>query len=298
MAKFVFDLPRDSGGAYWADGFDLGGLLGFVPASISATKIVWSVSNGTITDTLSLSGSGIVVQKSGDLIVDVTSGSLSGMTEQIVDTSGRVISVTFTNLNSDMSTFFTYVREARWDYLLSYLTRGSDQMLGSRAGDVLAGGGGKDALFGNGGNDILLGNYGDDRLSGGYGQDSLDGGVGTDTLFGGVGHDVLTGGSGRDQFVFNMAVRAEDSDVITDFTRGQDHIALSSKVIGGLGAAGVLDASHFVAGGATRADQVILYDANSGWVSYDSDGNGAAAAIALVQIKVGLDLHATDFLVL
>lgn len=298
MAKYIFDNPPGGSGAYLADGFDLGNLLAFVPVSISTTKIVWSETNGIITDTFTLTGSGFVVQKSGDLIVDVTAGQLWGMSEQVVDNAGRVYSATATQLNSDIGTFFDIIASGDWANLLSYLTRGSDQIIGTRNGDVLAGGGGKDLLFGNGGNDTLIGNYGDDRLSGGYGADSLDGGVGTDSLFGSVGHDVLTGGSGRDQFVFNTAVRAADSDRITDFTRGQDQIALSAKVIGGLGAAGVLDASHFASGAATTADQVVLYDRTSGWVSYDSDGSGAAAAIALVQVKAGLDLQATDFLVL
>lgn len=298
MAKYVFDFPLGGSGAYWADGYDLTGLLDVAPVSISSTKIVWSVSGGGITDTFTMTGTGFVVQKSGNLIVDVTAGHLNSISERVVDSHGGVFTATATQLNSDMNTFFAMVKSEHWDYLLSYVTRGSDQMIGTRNGDVLAGGGGKDVLLGYGGNDTLIGNYGDDRISGGYGADSLDGGVGTDILIGGVGHDVLTGGGGRDQFVFNAAIKAVDSDVITDFTRGQDHIALSSTVISGLGAAGVLDASHFSSGAATTADQVIVYDRATGWVSYDSDGSGVAAAMALVQVKVGLDLHATDFLVL
>ncbi|MBI1169762.1 hypothetical protein GC209_00020 [bacterium] len=298
MARYSFDLPLGAGGAYWAGGFNQGRLLVAAPAEVSETKLVWSWNFGGKIETFTVTGTGFVVQQSGNLIVDVTAGHLTGISDKLVDTTGVVFDVSMTRLNSDAAHFFDLVQAADWTGLFGYMMRGNDQIIGSRNADVLEGGSGKDQIFGSGGNDNLIGGFGDDRLSGGYGADTLVGGVGTDTLIGGVGHDVLTGSGGHDQFLFNTAVNAANSDVITDFTPGTDHIALSSKVFAGLGALGQLDASHFADGLPTTAEQVIVYDRASGWVSYDPDGSGAAAAIALVQVHTGLDVTASDFLVL
>ncbi len=88
------------------------------------------------------------------------------------------------------------------------------------------------------GNDRFNGGIGADNISGGNGNDIIAGGDGNDRLSGNVGHDTLTGGFGSDRFVlgFNLATKSVSSptsvdgyrtDIITDFTDGQDLIELT-----------------------------------------------------------------------
>ncbi|MBE9098778.1 Calx-beta domain-containing protein [Vacuolonema iberomarrocanum] len=118
---------------------------------------------------------------------------------------------------------------------------GNDRLVGGNGNDVLFGGVGNDTLIGRtdddrllaaAGNDLLRGNLGNDTLNGQGGNDTLRGGDGDDTLRGGVGNDRILGdagndlietGSGRDRIVIR---RGQGLDRVTDFTDGQDLIAL------------------------------------------------------------------------
>ena len=82
---------------------------------------------------------------------------------------------------------------------------------------------GDDQLYGAEGNDLLEGNAGNDRLFGGSDNDTLLGGIGNDYLVGGEGADILTGGKGNDVFYFDLD---SGTDVITDYTKGQDAIMI------------------------------------------------------------------------
>ncbi|MEO1792325.1 MAG: cadherin-like domain-containing protein, partial [Cyanobacteria bacterium J06629_19] len=104
---------------------------------------------------------------------------------------------------------------------------GNDVLLGSLGDDQLSGGNGKDVLDGGQGNDLLIGGNGSDRLTGSFGNDTLDGGNGNDVLNGGRGDDVLTGGQGRDTFVLALN---EGTDIIADFSRRQDKLALAGQL--------------------------------------------------------------------
>ncbi|MEG4319776.1 MULTISPECIES: Mbeg1-like protein [unclassified Microcoleus] len=90
--------------------------------------------------------------------------------------------------------------------------------------DTIIGNGGNDTLRGNRGNDSIIGGGGDDFLSGGRNNDFLDGGDGNDLISGEFGNDFLIGGAGRDRFVLESGGGA---DVISDFQKGEDLIALS-----------------------------------------------------------------------
>ncbi|MFW7525376.1 tandem-95 repeat protein, partial [Vibrio ostreicida] len=96
--------------------------------------------------------------------------------------------------------------------------------------DHVYGQGGVDIMFGGSGNDALDGGEGNDGIRGGSGDDRLSGGQGNDILIGGLGDDILTGGEDTDIFKYvdqGSGIRDGESDVIADFTTGQDKIDLS-----------------------------------------------------------------------
>ena len=139
-----------------------------------------------------------------------------------------------------------------------------------------------------------------DRLTGNSLNNSLTGGGGNDTLIGGAGNDTLVGGLGADRFRFATAPNATTNrDVISDFSIAQgDRIELENAIFTGLPTTGPLAASSFLIGtAATNGSQRILYNSATGLLSYDSDGNGAVAAIAFATITPGLPLNSTYFTV-
>lgn len=109
---------------------------------------------------------------------------------------------------------------------------GYDDMMGGGGDDFMSGGHGNDLINGESGKDVLSGRQGNDELYGGADNDVLRGGSGDDTLYGGSGDDRLSGHKGNDKLtggagddVFNLSLRrAEETDVITDFTSGEDVI--------------------------------------------------------------------------
>ncbi|WP_373479298.1 Calx-beta domain-containing protein [Geminocystis sp.] len=79
-----------------------------------------------------------------------------------------------------------------------------------------------DDLFGGLGNDTLQGRNGNDRLFGEQGNDLLQGGLGNDTLYGGAGNDLFA----LEYFISSSLTK--DTDIVTDFVRGQDKINLTT----------------------------------------------------------------------
>ncbi len=98
---------------------------------------------------------------------------------------------------------------------------------GSAAGDTLFK---IENIIGSEFNDNITGNDKNNILSGEAGNDRLKGAEGSDQLIGGAGADILTGGRGKDIFIFNNLSDStiNSSDLITDFTRGQDRIDFSA----------------------------------------------------------------------
>lgn len=166
-----------------------------------------------------------------------------------------------------------------------------EKLIGSKYNDTLTGNSLANNLSGSSGNDVLKGVAGNDALNGGSGDD---------LLVGGTGLDQLTGGSGKDRFDFNSIgeslensrVRGNGPDVITDFTRGQDKIDLSTidanSALSGNQAFKTLIAStsSFSAAGQLRLSNGVLY----GNVDADS---AAEFAISLVGITA---LGTSDFI--
>jgi len=173
---------------------------------------------------------------------------------------------------------------------------------GEAAGDTYAA---IENLIGSAFADRLTGNTAANRLEGGAGSDTLDGGAANDTVLGGdgadwlyasTGFDALTGGTGADRFIFTSV--SPQYDTIADFSHAQaDKIALSSAAFGGL--TSLSAGSSFIANGAPSSPtsgDTILYNTSNGWLSYDTDGNGAGAAVHIATLAAHPALVTGDFL--
>jgi Ca2+-binding RTX toxin-like protein len=141
----------------------------------------------------------------------------------------------------------------------------------------------------------ITGNELANAITGTSGANIINGGGGDDRLSGMFGNDTLTGGSGSDTFFFGTPPQQGDFDTITDFTVGVDRIGLSTAAFGTL-VAGSLAASAFVIGtAALDADDRVIYNAATGALFYDADGNGAGAAIQFAVLYGAPALTAADF---
>lgn len=170
---------------------------------------------------------------------------------------------------------------------------------GDAMGDTLDG---IENLIGSGYADRLTGDAGANVLRGYGGADQLSGGSGNDFLFGGVGNDTLAGGAGADVFVFDTVPNtAGNTDRITDFDVASDTIRLENAVFPALKTTGFLPAAQFYksyAGLAHDADDRIVYDIDSGALSYDANGSAAGGAILFARIGAHLALTHADFVVI
>lgn len=135
----------------------------------------------------------------------------------------------------------------------------------------------------------LVGNDAAQTIVGNAGDNLIDGGIGSDTLY---------GLAGIDTFRFATALGAGNVDRLQDFQSGTDRIALDDAVFTTL-TPGALPAGAFVIGtSAADADDRIIYDQATGRLFYDSDGNGAAAAVQFATLNAGQSLAASDFTVI
>ncbi|SDW58789.1 CAP domain-containing protein [Nitrosomonas communis] len=154
-----------------------------------------------------------------------------------------------------------------------------------------------DELEGTSGADAISGLRGSDQLHGHEGKDTLDGGSGNDILWGGADADTLTGGTGRDIFVFDTNLDGT-VDKITDFTPGNDIIYLENNVFTNLTSGDFLSARAFHIGTqAHDSTDRIIYNTQTGALSYDADGIGGASAQQFAQLTGGLALTNEDFYV-
>ncbi|MFB0873315.1 MULTISPECIES: calcium-binding protein [unclassified Sphingobium] len=210
-----------------------------------------------------------------------------------------------------------------------------NRIVGGAGNDMLDGGGGADLLIGGAGDDIYYVNDAGDAViedadggsdivysavsfnltgtqveavyligsraidaSGTDGDDRITGNLGDNVLRGGAGNDLLTGRHGADRFLFDTALAADNIDSIADFAVGVDSIGLNEAIFAAAGPIGVLAADAFQSGAvAIEADDRILYDAASGAIYYDADGDGAGAAMLFAQVTPGTALTNADFVV-
>jgi serralysin len=169
---------------------------------------------------------------------------------------------------------------------------------GGGGGDTLSGGAANDALNGDDGNDWLFGRGGSDGLYGGDGRDLVRAGSGNDRLVCGSGDDSLTGGRGFDQFYFTSKPGAGAApDRITDFAVGIDEIRLDDIVFTALSMGSLSTSAFHVGSAAHDSTDRIIYNSQTGALVYDSNGNGSGGAIQIATLDAGLNLAASDFLI-
>ena len=187
--------------------------------------------------------------------------------------------------------------------------KGNDAYFVDNVGDVVTelAGGGSDAIFVSidyvlpesyahienliayGGDLNLTGNSLANRISGNDGANVLDGKLGLDTLIGYGGVDV---------FAFTTVVDGHNADLFLGFEVGVDKIALDDAVFAGL-VPGALDPDAFTIGRfASDAEDRILYEASTGHLFFDRDGTGPAEAQYFAAMSDGLNLTASDFIVI
>lgn len=156
--------------------------------------------------------------------------------------------------------------------------------------------------FGGTGNALantITGNIAANKLKGLSGNDIISGGGGRDMIEGGLGNDTLSGGSHADSFVFNTKLSAKTNvDRVTDFNVPLDTFRLENSVFTKIISTGRLTAAQFHTGASAQdADDRIVYNSAAGVLFYDSDGNGAAAAVRFATLAKGLALTNADFII-
>ena len=111
----------------------------------------------------------------------------------------------------------------------------------------------------------------------------------------------MVGGAGEDSFRFSSALGGGNVDRIADFDVANDLILLDSRIFTTAGSGPVLSFGAFhssTAGTAQDASDRIIYDIDSGYLSYDADGNGAGAAVRFAHVSANLALTADDFIII
>ncbi len=154
-------------------------------------------------------------------------------------------------------------------------------------------------LFGTAAN--ATGNTLANVLTGNTRANVLNGMAGNDTINGGDGKDAMIGGAGKDIFVFNTAPNAATNiDRIADFSVADDTIKLENDVFTALQTvATTLTASAFFKGAAAHdINDRIIYNAATGALIYDSNGNLAGGAVQFATLANKLALTNADFVVI
>jgi len=123
------------------------------------------------------------------------------------------------------------------------------------------------------------------------GSDLIDGGAGNDSIWGGAGADTLTGGDGNDLFYFRFD---DGDDVITDFTSGQDKIALDTatfQIVPGTltfeQITGTYDGTNAASGASVVVD-------DTGNLYVDTNGTASGGYSVVANIGAGTAISASD----
>lgn len=195
-----------------------------------------------------------------------------------------------------------------------YGNGGDDLLFGGAGNDLIDGGTGTDLVSyidiagavsvslatgkatGSGGNDTLRnienieGSKFHDTLIGDAVANKIDGDIGNDTIRGGAGDDDLIGGAGQDTFVFESTA-TNGLDIIRAFSSADD--TLQFKVADGYSATAV-----FTNGAAaTTAGPEFFFNSANYTLSYDADGTGIGAAVALAVFLPDFGVDVSDIVI-
>ena len=289
----------------------------------SAVSLSYLFNGGEIVSTNSIA---VHMTASGNLVNNQASGEISGVTAldvgpgtkiqnsgKIISTGGNPTAATadsasdvafgiaihapaggLTLVNSGVIIGHVVSEDDAADAVFNTATIVGNVRLGEGA-DLYDGRGGliQGEVNGGGGDDRLLGGDHDDILVGCYGDDEIRGGRGDDTITGGPGKNLLSGGSGADGFVF---LHRGAVDRVRDFRPGEDFIHLDNDAFAGLGGTGGLkgDAFHLGRVAADDEDRVI-YNASTGVLKLDRNGDDAGGVIKIAKLAPGLDLSHQHF---
>ena len=127
---------------------------------------------------------------------------------------------------------------------------------------------------------------------------AIYGNSGDNVLSGKEGLDVLYGFGGADSFVFDTNPAGGNYDYIGDFEEGVDKIVLDNMVYQGLPEGPLAPGAFHTGTAAADADDRIIYDAQSGALYYDADGNGVGEKLLFAMVQPGEPLQASDFVVI
>ena len=144
---------------------------------------------------------------------------------------------------------------------------------------------------------VITGDGNDEIVRGSVVADTIGLGAGDDVLDGDLGRDILTGGAGADRFMFSSAIGNANIDRITDFQTGVDQLRLEDAVFAGLALGRLANAAFQLGTAANSAQDRIIYDAQTGALFYDADGDGASVQQRFATLSPGTALVAADILV-
>ncbi len=119
-------------------------------------------------------------------------------------------------------------------------------------------------------------------------------------VYGGDGNDTLIAGPHKDQFVFDATLNpATNVDRVKHFDPGTDQLLLSKGIFAALSGLGTLTGAEFHKGIAAHdLDDRIIYNKHTGALLYDSNGTDPGGDVQFAKLDKGLNLHASDFVVI
>jgi phospholipase/lecithinase/hemolysin len=123
------------------------------------------------------------------------------------------------------------------------------------------------------------------------------GNAGNNVIDGKGGADGLWGLGGMDTFVFSTPLGPGNVDRIYDYIVADDTIRLDDAVFQGLPFGALAPGAFALGPAATEADDRIIYDPATGYLSFDPDGVGGAAAVHFATLNAGLSPTAADFFI-
>jgi len=141
-------------------------------------------------------------------------------------------------------------------------------------------------------------------LTGNTLANTITGNSGANKINGGLGNDVLRGGAGKDIFILNTKASSSNVDKVLDFSVKDDTFRLDNAIFKKLGSGSAgspkkLSSKFFVTGSKAKdKNDYLVYNKNTGALSYDADGSGSGKAVLIATLSKNLKLTTSDFYVI